>query len=99
MTGAQNKPSDSPSQENTNNSGPLKTLSLLSLTSSLVVLADPDVVWGTEVWDVRDGALTVDLPDTLELVLQVRTALGTQINCVHIKDGPTCEELITCVIE
>jgi hypothetical protein len=58
------------------------------LTSGLVVLADPDVVRCAEIGDIRDRALAVDLPNSLELVLQVRAALWPEIDSVHVKDGP-----------
>ena len=34
--------------------------------------------------------LAVDLPHALQLVLQVRAALGAEVDRVHVEDGPSC---------
>lgn len=52
------------------------------------LLADPDVVRRPQVWDVWDGTLTVHLPHSLKLVLQVVAPLRAEVNAINVKDRP-----------
>lgn len=58
-----------------------------SLTSQVAVAAHPHVVRGAQVGHIGDGALAVDLPHTLQLLLNVRAALGADVNVVSVKGG------------
>jgi hypothetical protein len=49
--------------------------------------AEPDVVRGAQPRHVRDAALAVDLPNALRAVLEVRAALGPEVDAVDVKDA------------
>lgn len=52
------------------------------------LLADPHVPGGAQVGHVRNCALRVDLPDAVQLVVEVGTALGAEIDAVNVEDRP-----------